>query len=358
MSDITNTRYTEEYKRYRRQYMRIYRMKNKKLNDTQHTPLWKRKGERIFSENTKKQYINTILRIQQKLYVNIHRDLEEMLNDLFSNKQITEYEIKFIKKHMSYMFNNNFITKMQEFYPNKTSLKIMLIPFTTLSSFFDDERITKLYNHLSSFIIDLNKEYEVIRNDNEVREIDKDKIITDYTEETLLSNIEMLKKPIDKMIFGLYTLIPPRRLEYYKVYIATETDYKIYKLNLNNDTNYIIKSKGKFTKFIWNDYKTATSYGKVEVVIPSTLEPIINNYVKINKLKSGDLLIPLSRNNFMRYISRIFKDIYKSNISVRWLRVSYATHINKLNISNNEKNKICIAMGHSIEESGRYKKVI
>jgi hypothetical protein len=60
----------------------------------------------------------------------------------------------------------------------------------------------------------------------------------------------------------------------------------------------------------------------------------------------------------MRYISRIFKDIYKSNMSVRWLRVSYATHINKLNISNNEKNKICIAMGHSIEESGRYKKVI
>jgi hypothetical protein len=171
-----------------------------------------------------------------------------------------------------------------------------------------------------------------------------------------LSHIEMLEKPIDKMIFGLYTLIPPRRLEYYKVFIATETDYKTNKLN--NETNYIIKSKGKFIKFIWNDYKTASAYGKVEVVIPSSLEAIINNYVKINKLKSGDLLIPLSRTNFLRYVKKVFKEVYKSDMSVRWLRISYATYINNLNISNNEKNKLAIAMGHSIEESGRYKKIL
>jgi hypothetical protein len=232
----------------------------------------------------------------------------------------------------------------------------LLIPFTTLTSFFDDERIKKLYYHLSSFIIDLNKEYEVERDDNEVDDADKDKIITDYTEETILSNVEKLKNPIDKMIFALYTLIPPRRLEYYKVFIATETDYKTNKLN--DETNYIIKSKGKFIKFVWNDYKTASAYGKVEVVIPSSLEAIINNYVKINKLKSGDLLIPLSRTNFLRYVKRVYKDIYKSDISVRWLRISYATYIDKLPISNNEKNTLCISMGHSIEESGRYKKLI
>ena len=356
MSDITNNRYTEEYKQYRREYMKAYRNKNKTLNDTPHTPLWKRKGERVLSDNTKKQYIDTILRIQQKLLVNIHRDLEEVLNGLFSNKDINENDIKFIKKQMSYMFNRNFTTKMKEMYPNKTSLKIMLIPFTTLSSFFDDDRFKKLYNHLSSFIIDLNKEYVVFRNDNEIDDADKDKIITDYSEKTILSHIEMLKMPIDKMVFALYTLIPPRRLEYYKVFIATETDYKTNKLN--NETNYIIKSKGKFIKFIWNDYKTASAYGKVEVMIPETLEAIINNYVKINKLKSGDLLIPLSRSNFLRYVKKVFKEAYKSDISVRWLRISYATYINKLDISNNEKNKLCIAMGHSVEESNRYKKLL
>ena len=356
MSDITNTRYTDEYKQYRREYMKAYRNKNKKLNDTPHTPLWKRKGERTFSDNTKKQYINTILRIHQKLQVNIHRDLETTIDGLFSNKEITDYHIKFIKKHLSYMFNRNFTSKMRELYPNKTSLKIMLIPFTTLSSFFNDERFEKVYNNLSSFIIDLNKEYEVERNDNVIDDADKDKIITDYTEETILSNIEMLKKPIDKMIFALYTLIPPRRLEYYKVFIATETDYKTNKLN--NETNYIIKSKGKFIKFVWNDYKTASAYGKIEVVIPDTLQAIINNYVKINKLKSGDLLIPLSRTNFIRYIARVFKEVYKSDMSVRWLRISYATYINNLDISNNEKNKLAIAMGHNLEQSGKYKKIL
>ena len=93
-------------------------------------------------------------------------------------------------------------------------------------------------------------------------------------------------------------------------------------------------------------------------MIPETLEAIINNYVKINKLKSGDLLIPLSRSNFLRYVKKVFKEAYKSDISVRWLRISYATYINKLDISNNEKNKLCIAMGHSVEESNRYKKLL
>ena len=356
MSDITKTRYTEEYKQYRRDYMKAYRKRNKSLNDTPHNPLWKKKGERIFSDNTKKQYIRTILRIHQKLQVNIHRDLEETLEGLFSNKEITDNTTKYIKKQLSYIFNRNFTTTMKELYPNKTSLKIMLIPFTTLASFFNDERFKKLYNHLSSFIIDLNKEYEVERDDNELNDEDKDKIITDYSEETLLSHIEKLKKPIDKVIFGVYTLIPPRRLEYNKVFIATETSYRTNKLN--NDNNYIIKSKGKFIKFVWNDYKTARAYGRVEVVIPDILEAIISDYVKKNKLKTGDILIPISRTNFTRYIVKVFKEVYKSNMSVRFLRMSYATYISKLDISNNEKNKLCISMGHSLQQSGKYKKII
>jgi len=60
----------------------------------------------------------------------------------------------------------------------------------------------------------------------------------------------------------------------------------------------------------------------------------------------------------MRYIAKVFKEVYKSNISVRWLRISYATYINKLDISNNEKNKLAIAMGHSLEQSGKYKKLL
>ena len=58
MSDITKKRYTEEYKKYRREYMKAYRKRNKSLNENPHNPLWKKKGERIFSDNTKKQYIS------------------------------------------------------------------------------------------------------------------------------------------------------------------------------------------------------------------------------------------------------------------------------------------------------------
>ena len=117
MSDITKTRYTEEYKKYRREYMKAYRNRNKTLNDTPHNPLWKKKGKRIFSDNTKKQYIKTILRIHQKLQVNTHRDLEVTLDGLFSNKPITDDITKYIKKQLSYIFNLNFTTTMKEMYP-------------------------------------------------------------------------------------------------------------------------------------------------------------------------------------------------------------------------------------------------
>ena len=73
MSDITKTRYTEEYKQYRRDYMKAYRKRNKTLNDTPHNPRWKKKGTRTFSDNTKKQYINIILRIHEKLQINIQK---------------------------------------------------------------------------------------------------------------------------------------------------------------------------------------------------------------------------------------------------------------------------------------------
>ena len=63
--------------------------------------------------------------------------------------------------------------------------------------------------------------------------------------------------------------------------------------------------------------------------------------------------------NFVRIITNIFNKIYEdANITIRWVRISYATYLNSLNISNNEREKIAIKMGHGVVQSSKYRKVL
>ena len=77
-----------------------------------------------------------------------------------------------------------------------------------------------------------------------------------------------------------------------------------------------------------------------------------------NKIKNGDKFLPLQRTNFIRLIKKVFNKIYDADISLRWLRISYATYINGLNISNNEKSKLALQCGHNSMQSSRYKKIL
>jgi len=55
----------------------------------------------------------------------------------------------------------------------------------------------------------------------------------------------------------------------------------------------------------------------------------------------------------------VFKKVYDvDGITVRFLRMSYATYINSLNISNNQRNDIAIQMGHNLNQSLKYRKII
>jgi len=208
------------------------------------------------------------------------------------------------------------------------------------------------YQFLSKYIINLNKEYELERDNNKVDEKDKDKIIKDYDEETLYANLNKLGTPMKKLIYGLYTLIPPRRLEYNKMVLSAISEKR------NNETNYIVLRKMEPIKFIFNDYKTSKSYGTVEIVIPERLRPIIRDYLKKNKKKRGDKFLDLNTNQFIKLIKETFKEIYGVEITVRWLRMGYATYIDSLNLSNNEKQELAIKMGHNREQSSKYRKLV
>ena len=340
-----------DIKQKNKDYMREYREKKKESEVVE--DVWIKRKQKPLSESTKKQYIKVILRVHQELSYFIHRDMEDNLDYILSGNDLHDQHYKFIKKRMGYVNKKHFIKEMEKRYLNKTSLKVYLIPYTVLMSFLSKEKyFYNKYEFLSKYIINLNKEYEQERDNNTVDEKDKDKIITDYDEESLYRNLDKLGTPLKKVIYGIYTLIPPRRLEYNKMVLSAISEKR------NNETNYIILRKKEPIKFIFNDYKTAKSYGEIHVPIPERFRPIIRDYLKKNKKKRGDKFLDLNTNQFIKLIKETFKDVYGVEITVRWLRMGYATYIDSLDLSNNEKQKIAIQMGHNRDQSSKYRKLV
>ena len=209
----------------------------------------------------------------------------------------------------------------------------------------------KAHEYLSKQAMVLNEAYEAIRDDNVVSEEDAAKIITDYDKDALLANVDKLDKPLHKLLYSLYVFTPPRRNEYQNIFIVN------YKSRLDKDKNYILLNKKYPEHFVFNNYKTADKYGSQKIDIPPELAKIIYNYIKENKLKSGDKLISLSVNNYIQNIKKAFKIVYGiDGITTRWLRISYATYIDNVKMSNNDKNKIVENMAHSAQQSSKYRK--
>jgi hypothetical protein len=335
--------------------MAKYRQARKAFNQCSITPSHIKHGKKELKQNTIKQYVEIITRLHRRNFsCTKDGNLDDVLTHIFSGKEIQEYHLKYIKSKCRYICYN-LPNYMEEIYPNKNSLKVNLVPYVTLAGYLSDhdDKYKILHNFLSKYIIDLNKAYENKRDDNEIDPKDIGKIITDYSIETLLNNANKFDNINEKLIYALYTMLPPRRLEYTSVVVGTHTGTKI-----KDDTNYLIK-KGSTPKYlIWNDYKTSKAYGRIIVDIPPELAEIIKEYLIQKKIKTGDKFLPLQRTNFIRLIKKVFNQVYNADISLRWLRISYSTYLNGLNISNNEKARLALQMGHGSAQSSRYKKII
>lgn len=271
------------------------------------------------------------------------------IKNVFENDDVNLLNL--ILQDMKYL-NYKFIQKLKDDYKNETTFKTYLIPIVKLLSYSDSAKYNKLYRYYGSYMIDSNNKYENERNDNYISEENKNKIITDFSNEKLLENIEKLNDINDKLIYALYTLIPPRRLEYANMYIINKSG------KINNKDNYLVIYRGNPVKVIFQDYKTNRTFGKQEYDIPDELGKIIKKYIYKNKLKSGDIFLSYNEKYLSEVIGKVFFKVYKNRINLNWIRKSYATYINEMKISNNERELLALAMGHSLAQSAKYKKII
>ncbi len=56
-----------------------------------------------------------------------------------------------------------------------------------------------------------------------------------------------------------------------------------------------------------------------------------------------------SESNFSKLVSSMYTNIYKSSISIsnKWVRVNYATYLNTLNLTINQRKEFANKMAHS-----------
>lgn len=309
--------------------------------------------------NTIKRYIQQINIINKKinnkdLSSEVKAELTKLLND---NSNVNE---KLILDEMTYI--NDDIDKSIDFlrkeYPNDNSFKTYIVVLSVFTSHLKTIN-NEIYQKLTKTGIYTNDIIQSKRKDNLLDDEDEGKII-DLNKKDILYNLNKLDDAEDRLIYGLYTLFPARRLEYRLFKLTAQTNLE----NLNYNNYLVISTNPKL--FIFNDYKTAKTYGKQIFEVPEELDALINNYIKIKNLKGGENLFSLERSkkeiydesNFSKKVSLVFNKVYGIPLSIRFLRMSWSIHINEQKISVNKREELINMMAHSTSESQKYYKLV
>jgi hypothetical protein len=197
-------------------------------------------------------------------------------------------------------------------------------------------------------------EYNTRRKDNVVSERDKGKMVS---WEKLQEGIKDAKDAEAASQYAVYTMIPPRRLEYRTVRIA-EPDS-----DLSTGNWLVLKQKGVPDKFVFNDYKTSDRYGTQEVHVSKALAVHLKTYLMSSKRKAGSLLWvnadgnPYSAQRWSSRIIKVMNDVHKKPVSVVRIRQAASSWLHQQPWSVNQKEAYANKMGHSMETSMQYNKL-
>jgi hypothetical protein len=116
---------------------------------------------------------------------------------------------------------------------------------------------------------------------------------------------------LNYIILSLYLLTPPRR----------SGDYIFMKVrNIDTNENYILKNK-----FIFNKYKTSSTYGQQIEEIPKQLQSILKKWIKVN---DNDYLLFDNNGNKMTNskLTHKLNRIFKKKLSTSALRHLFISH--------------------------------
>jgi len=155
-------------------------------------------------------------------------------------------------------------------------------------------------------------------------------------------------KTINRLIVGLYTVLPPRRADYWNLVFKSSGDEKPEK-----NKNFLVKtSKGLVLNI--GDYKTKKTFGTIVIKLYKTYKPLsdlFEEFIKEEGLKDGERVFQSARinsaNSFTKKVNSLFKKLTEKEIGINMLRHIFINHFLSESRSLEEREKMGLLMGHS-----------
>ena len=333
--------------------------------------------EKFKSSSTKRSYLTPVILLLRKFHPKSDAlQIYEKLNNDYILAIFNE-----INSNTTINTNKQYLTKLNKIYDGKPILDLnLLLDTEKIKKFLNQEKFkssSTKRSYLTPVILLLRKFhpksdalqiYEKLNNDyrndytkriNEQGKSEKEldnwvkwselieirEKITDEAylmkDQTFLKNNKQKKLLDYALISGLYTLIPPVRLDYNNMNVYYN---KILK-ELPTNENYILINKKEKMRIVLNVYKTSKNYDQIIINTPPKLTKLIKFYLKFNK----KILEGVTENNLSKLISKVFTintEVIDKKINLNLIRHIYIS--NKVSLKTIEKNKkLSNAMAHS-----------
>ena len=172
-----------------------------------------------------------------------------------------------------------------------------------------------------------------------IDEMDKE-VKTYKKKESLTSKQKQLLKAYT--LFNILIRIPTRNDQAGMILIS-KTMYNKLKEEDKKKDNFLLMEKTSM-KFIYNVYKTSKKYAENIVDIPKDLEKILRMYIRLNKINSGEVLFPMTKNAQSQLLLKMSQKYMGKRISSTMIRKIYLS--SKYGDTLKEMKKDAKMMGH------------
>jgi hypothetical protein len=160
------------------------------------------------------------------------------------------------------------------------------------------------------------------------------------SKKSILNESTMMEFLLVSFLGGVVKDLPPRRSQDY-------TELKIRNYDTKKDNYY------KASKFYFNVYKTAKTYGLQILDVPKELDILLKKWIKIN---TNDYMLYSTNGKKLSspQVTRILNKVFDKNVSSSMLRHIYLTNKYKNIPALSKMEQLSEDMGHSVKQAMEY----
>ena len=159
----------------------------------------------------------------------------------------------------------------------------------------------------------------------------------------------------DYVIYSLYVLQPPVRLDYTPMRVVATSQEAA-----DISGNCLVADASGFY-FLLREYKTAVKYGELKLDVPPVLHAVLEKWLELNP--SGWLLgaqggQPMTEAHLGQQIRNIMKKAVGKSLGINMLRHSYITYQRRGEPTLLQQQEMARRMGHSVGMSQIYRRLL